>query len=162
MSAARKKNDSAGFKEVRNSKASHKYFIGQKFEAGLVLQGTEVKSIRAGKAQISEAFVRIEKGNAILYNSHIDEYAFGSDSQHNPTRPRRLLLHKKEIKKLQTAVDLGGETIIPIRMYLTHGLIKIEIAICKGKKLFDKREDMKRKTTSRETERILKTRTRSF
>lgn len=161
MSAARKNKDSSGFKEVRNSKASHKYFIGQKFEAGVVLKGTEVKSIRAGKGQISESFVRIERGNAILYNSYIDEYAFGSDSQHNPTRPRRLLLHKREIGKLQSAVETGGETIIPLRMYLAHGLIKIEIALCKGKKLYDKREDLKKKAASRETERILKDRSRS-
>lgn len=158
MSAAKKNKDSTGFKEVRNSKASHKYFIGQKFEAGIALKGTEVKSIRAGKGQITEAFVRIEKGNAVLYHAYIDEYAFGSDSQHNPTRPRRLLLHKREIRKLQAGVETGGETIIPTRMYLAHGLIKIEIALCKGKKLFDKREDLKKKAVSRETERVLKSR----
>lgn len=158
MSAARKNKESTGFKEVRNSKASHKYFIGQKFEAGIVLKGTEVKSIRAGKGQISEAFVRIEGGNAVLYHAYIDEYVFGTDSQHNPTRPRRLLLHKKELKKLQAGVETGGETIIPTRMYLSHGLIKLEIALCKGKKLFDKREDLKRKAASRETDRILKAR----
>lgn len=157
---AKKNSDSSGFKEVRNSKASHKYFIGQKFEAGIALKGTEVKSIRAGKGQISEAFVRIEAGNGILYNAYIDEYAFGTDSKHNPTRPRRLLLHKKEIEKLRSGVETQGETIVPIRMYLKHGLIKLEIALCKGKKLFDKREDMKRKTASRETERILKDRTK--
>jgi len=161
MAAAKKDKESSGFREVRNSKASHKYFIGQKFEAGIALKGTEVKSIRAGKGQISEAFVRVEGGNAILYHAYIDEYAFGTDSQHNPTRPRRLLLHKKEIKKLQAGVETGGETIIPTRMYLAHGLIKLEIALCKGKKLFDKREDLKRKTANRETERVLKDRTRS-
>lgn len=160
MSAARKK-DISGFKEVRNSKASHKYFIGQKFEAGIALRGTEVKSIRAGKGQISEAFVRIEHGNAVLYHAFIDEYVFGTDSKHNPTRPRRLLLHKREIRKLQTGVETSGETIIPLRMYLSHGLIKIEIALCKGKKLYDKREDLKRKVATRETERVLKSRSKS-
>ena len=151
-----KKKDRPGFKEIRNSKASHKYLIGEKFEAGLVLTGTEVKSIRLGKAQLTEAFVRVEKGNAILYHAHIEEYAFGNKQNHNPTRPRRLLLHKKEIKKLQEAIDLEGKTIIPLRMYLKHGLIKVEIALCKGKKLFDKREDLKKKTALREAQRSIK------
>lgn len=156
--SASKNRDSSGFKEVRNSKAFHKYFVGQKFEAGIVLQGTEVKSVRAGKAQITEGFVKIEKGNAILYGTYIDEYAFGSSSNHIPTRPRRLLLHKRELEKLRVATEVGGETIVPIRMYLAHGLVKIEIALCKGKKLYDKREDLKRKVANRETERALKDR----
>lgn len=155
MSASKKK-DQPGFKEIRNSKASHKYLIGDKFEAGIVLKGTEVKSIRQGKAQISEAFVRIEKGNVILYNAHIEEYSHGNIENHAPTRPRRLLLHNKEIEKIQTAVDLEAQAIIPLRMYLKHGLIKIEIALCKGKKLFDKREALKKKTDLREAERSIK------
>lgn len=157
---AAKKRESTGFKEIRNAKAFHKYFVGQKFEAGIVLKGTEVKSIRAGKAQITESFVRIEKGNAILYNTYIDEYVFGNLYNHIPTRPRRLLLHKKEIVKLKTAVEALGETIIPLRLYIAHGLVKLEIALCKGKKLYDKREDLKKKMAKRETERALKIKNR--
>lgn len=156
--SASKKRDALGFKEIRNSKAFHKYFVGQKFEAGIVLQGTEVKSIRGGKAQITEAFVKIEKGNAVLYHAHIDEYEFGSDANHNPTRPRRLLLHRREIEKLRKATEVGGETIIPLRMYITHGLVKLEVALCKGKKLYDKREDLKKKVANREAQRALKDR----
>lgn len=154
--SAKKKQDKPGFREIRNAKASHKYIIGQKFEAGIKLTGTEVKSIRLGKAQIAEAFVRVEQGNAILYHAHIEEYAFGNRQNHNPTRPRRLLLHKKEIEKLQSAVEKGGDTIVPLKLYLKHGLVKIEIALCKGKQLYDKREDLKRKTALREADRALK------
>lgn len=144
--------------EIRNKKAHHKYFVEEKFEAGVALKGTEVKSIRLGKAQISESFVRIEKGEAILYNTHIDEYAFGSDSNHNPTRPRKLLLHKKQIRKLQHAIDAEAKTIVPLRLYFKEALVKIEIAICKGKKLHDKRETIKSREALRDAERAIRRR----
>lgn len=152
---AQNKKDDSGSIEIRNKKASHKYHIEEKFEAGIKLQGTEVKSIRQGKAQIGESFVRIEKGNAILYHAHIDEYKFGTDSNHNPTRPRQLLLHKKEINKLRGSIEAGGKAVIPLRLYIKKGLVKVEIAICQGKKLHDKREDLKKKEAMREAERIV-------
>lgn len=153
---AKKDKSSSGFKEIRNSKAFHEYFIQDTVEAGIELLGTEVKSIRLGKAQISEAFVRIEKNQAILYHAHIDEYAFGNIHNHNPVRPRRLLLHKREIRQLQEASQAQGMSIVPLRMYTKNGLIKIEIAICKGKKLYDKRETLKKKMAMREAEKALK------
>ena len=142
------------YKEVRNARAFHDYFVGDRYECGLVLTGTEVKSIRIGKAQIGDAFVRIEKGQANLFNAHIDEYAFGTYSNHNPTRSRRLLLHRREINKLTGILQAGGCTIIPIRMYFKEALVKVEIAVCKGKKLYDKREALKEKDAKREAQRI--------
>lgn len=142
--------------ELRNKKAFHEYSVGEKFEAGVALKGTEVKSIRAGKAQITEAFVRIEKGEAILYGVHIDEYVFGNTNNHNPTRPRKLLLHSAEIRKIQTAIEAGGCTVIPLSLYFKEALVKLEIAICKGKKLHDKRHDLKEKIAIKETDRAMK------
>lgn len=152
---AGKKKEENRLVEIRNKKASHKYFIGEKFEAGVKLQGTEVKSIRLGKAQIGEAFVRIEKGNAILYHAHIDEYKFGNENNHNPVRPRQLLLHKKEINKLRGAVEAGGKAIVPLRLYIKKGLVKLELAICDGKQLHDKRESLKKQDAMREAQRIV-------
>lgn len=158
VAGSKKKDKPSGAVEVKNRNIFHKYTVNDRFEAGLILQGTEVKAFREGKAQISEAFVRVDKGKAILYHAHIEEYSFGNRENHNPVRPRELLLHKREILKLQTAVQLGGAAIIPVRMYLKHGLVKVEIALCKGKKLFDKREDIKRKTQEREIDRAIKAR----
>lgn len=155
MAANKKKTEQP--REVRNSKVGRNYFIGDKFEAGIKLTGTEVKSIRSGKAQINESFVRIEKGDKpTLYHAHIDEYAFGNENNHNPTRPRLLLLHKKQIERLKYELEAGGQALIPTKLYFKGGLIKIEIALCKGKKLFDKREDLKRKTQLREAERFVR------
>jgi len=151
------KKQSGGPREIRNNKVHRNYFIGETFEAGMKLTGTEIKSIRAGKAQISESFVRIEKKDGPrLYNTHIDEYSHGSDQNHNPTRPRLLLLHKREIERLHYELEAGGQALIPTRIYFKRGLAKIELALCKGKKLFDKREDIKRKTELREAERAVK------
>ncbi|MFP4069473.1 MAG: SsrA-binding protein SmpB [Opitutales bacterium] len=144
------------FTEVRNAKAFHNYFVGEKFEAGLVLQGTEVKAIRDGNAQITEAFCRIEKGQVWLYNCHIGEYKFGNFQNHPPRRKRKLLLHRREINKLIGAVEAGGKTLVPLRLYLKHGLVKVEIALCTGKKLHDKRETLKRKVVMREAEREMR------
>ena len=150
---AGRKEDKRGFKEVRNTKAFQKCIISDKYESGVVLEGTEVKSVRAGKAQISKAFVRFYKGEPILYDAHIEEYKFGTDSNHNPIRPRKLLLHKKEIEKIRIALEAGGFTVVPLKLYLAHGLVKVEIALAKGKKLHDKRETLKKKTMLREAER---------
>lgn len=148
-----KKKSTNHQREIRNGKANHNYFVGDRFEAGMVLQGTEVKAIREGDAQISEAFCRVEKGQVWLYNSHIGEYKFGNFQNHPPRRKRKLLLHRREIHKFVGAMDAGGKSLIPLRIYLKHGLIKIEIALCTGKKLHDKRETLKKKITMREAER---------
>jgi len=153
---AKKKTPEDRFREVRNTKASHNYFVGDRFEAGIVLQGTEVKAIRDANAQITDAFCRVEKGQVWMYNAHIGEYKFGNLQNHPPRRKRKLLLHRREIHKLIGAMDAGGKSLIPLRIYLKHGLIKIEIALCTGKKLHDKRETLKKKITMREAERDMR------
>ena len=151
MSAKQKSTEH--HRDVRNNKAHHNYFVGDRIDAGLVLLGTEVKAIRAGDAQITEAFCRIEKGQVWMYNSHIGEYKYGNLQNHSPRRKRKLLLKKREIHKLIGAMDTGGKSLIPLRIYLKHGLIKLEIALCTGKKLYDKRETLKKKISMREAER---------
>ena len=143
-------------KEIRNAKVHHNYFVTETYEAGIVLRGTEVKSVRLGKAQIAESFARIDKGEVFLYNAHISEYAFGNLNNHNPTRPRKLLLNRREIHKILGSIESGGKTLIPTRMYLKHGLVKVELGLCTGKKLHDKRETLKRKIDLREAERAMK------
>jgi SsrA-binding protein len=152
---SRKKKQSR-FKEVRNSRAYKDFFVDETLEAGIALAGTEVKSIRQGTVQISEGFVRIDKGTPVLYHAHIAAYEFGSHSNHNPYRPRKLLLNKREIRKWEQAIQSGGRTIIPLRMYFNKGLVKVEIGLCRSKKQFDKREDMKKAVDLRETERTVK------
>jgi SsrA-binding protein len=145
--------------EIFNRKVSHHYLIGDTFIAGMVLQGTEVKSIRTGKVQIADAFVIADrKGNIILINAHIEGYTFGHSQNHDPGRPRRLLLHRREIKKLRMAIEMEGQSIIPLKLYFEKSWAKLMIAICRGKKLHDKRESLKEKTALRETERFLKRR----
>lgn len=151
-----KKKDSERFREVRNAKVRRDYFVEDSYEAGIVLTGTEVKSIRMGWAQISDAFVRIDKGQVFLYHAHIEEYLYGNLNNHIPYRPRKLILHKKEIHKLEVALQSGGKSIIPLRLYFKKALVKVQIALCMGKKLFDKREDLKKKTVQRETERAIR------
>ena len=141
---------------IRNSKAHHNYFVGDCFQAGIVLQGPEVKAIREGNAQISEAFCRVEKGQVWIYNSNIGEYKYGNIQNHPPRRKRKLLLHRREIHKFIGAMEAGGKSLIPLRIYLKHNLIKIEIALCTGKKLHDKRETLKKKITMREAERDMR------
>lgn len=140
--------------EIKNNKARHNYHVGERFEAGIKLTGTEVKSIRLGKAQISEAFCRVDhNANVWLNNAYIQEYTYGTDANHTPTRPRLLLLNKREQRKLKQEIEAGGQALIPLRLYFKQALIKCEIALCRGKKLFDKREDVKRKTELREAQR---------
>jgi SsrA-binding protein len=142
--------------EIRNRRAFHDYFIEERFEAGIVLCGTEVKAIRLGQAQISEAFVKFTGGGeAILFNANIAEYDFGGGDNHKTARIRKLLLHGHELRKLRAAVEKDGLTVLPLRIFLSHGLVKVEIAICRGKKLFDRRETLKTRTELREAAREL-------
>ena len=159
MSAHKKKKaaDKGSKKiEIRNAKASFNYTIGDRFEAGIVLLGTEVKSVRAGTMQITEAFCRVEKGELWLLNSYIAPYSHGNELNHAERRKRKLLLHAREISRLLGAVEAGGKSLIPLRVYFKGGLIKVEIALCVGKKLHDKRETMKRKVEMREAERAMR------
>ncbi len=154
MSAQKK--DAARFTEVRNAKALRDYFVDERFEAGIALKGTEVKSIRAGKAQISDAFGRIEKGELWLHNAHIEQYAFGNINNHDARRIRKLLLHEHQIRKIAQALNAGGRALVPLRMYFKGALVKVEVALATGKKLFDKRETLKRKAVVRDLDKSLK------
>lgn len=157
---AAKPHDSTRYTEMRNPKALRDFFIHDKFEAGIKLVGTEVKSIRAGKAQISDAFARLEKGDVWLYGAYIEEYSHGGLSQHAPRRPRKLLLHASEIRKLQQQVETGGRAIVALRLYFKEALVKVEIATASGKKQFDKREDLKKREQNLEARKALKSRNR--
>jgi SsrA-binding protein len=138
---------------VTNSKARHIYHILETFEAGIVLHGTEVKALRAGKAQISDAFARVEKDEVWLYNAHIDEYTHGNLSNHQPKAPRKLLLHKAEIRKLFGLAAVKGNALIPLAMYWKNGKVKVALAVGKGKAQYDKREDLKKREADRELKR---------
>jgi SsrA-binding protein len=154
VSAAPK--DTPRFTEIRNSKAFHHYNVGERYEAGIRLKGTELKSIRQGLAQLADSFVRFEKDVPILFHAHIEEYSHGNIHNHPPRRPRPLLLHAREIRDLKHAIEAGGMTLVPLRLYFKQGLVKVEIALCKGKKLADKRESLRRKTELREADRALR------
>lgn len=139
-----------------NKKAFHDYTIEESYEAGIALLGTEVKSLRLGKANLKDSYVRIEDGEAFLYNTHISPYPYGHQFNHDPERIRKLLLHKREIRRLQGKIQERGYTLIPLKIYLKKGMIKIELGLGKGKTLHDKREDLKRKTADREMEKAMK------
>jgi len=139
---------------VSNPKARRDYHILETFEAGIVLHGTEVKALRAGKAQISDAFARVENGQAFLYNAHIDEYAFGNRQNHQPKAPRKLLLHQSEIRKLHEAAAVKGNALMPLSFYWKNNRVKVAIAVGKGKVQFDKREDLKKRESDRELKRV--------
>jgi|UniRef100_UPI0040495F52 SsrA-binding protein len=151
-----KKKDSTRYSEVRNAKALRDYFVDERFEAGLALKGTEVKSIRAGRAQINDAFGRHTNGELWLHNAHIEQYAFGNIYNHDARRIRKLLLHKHEIRKIVQALEAGGRALVPLRMYFKDALVKVEVGLCTGKKLYDKRETMKTKVQEREMEKEMK------
>jgi SsrA-binding protein len=138
---------------AQNRRARHEYFILEAFEAGLVLTGTEVKSLRAGRASLAEAYARVEGGEAILVGAHVPEYSHGNRTNHEPTRTRKLLLHKKEIQRLQEGLEQKGLTIVPLKMYWKNGRAKIEIALARGKKLHDRREDTAKREAQRDMER---------
>ena len=150
--------DPARYTEMRISKALRDYFVHDKFEAGVKLSGTEVKSIRAGKAQLTDAFARIEKGEVWLHNAYIEEYSHGGLSQHAPRRPRKLLLRASEIRKLMQEVETAGRQLVALRMYFKEALVKVEIATATGKKQFDKREDVKKREQNLEARRALHSR----
>lgn len=154
MSAQKK--DAPRFTEIRNSKALRDYFVDERFEAGIQLKGTEVKSIRAGKAQISDAFARVEKGEVWLHGAHIEQYAFGNIYNHEAKRIRKLLLHRRHIEKIRQALEAGGRALVPLRMYFKGALVKVEVALGTGKKLFDKREDLKKRVVEREIDRAIR------
>ena len=143
-----------------NKKASHEYFIVAKYEAGLVLKGTEVKSLREGRANLKESYAKVEDGEIFLYNCHISPYSHGNRLNHDPVRPRKLLLHKREIRKLFGKVAERGYTLVPLRLYFARGKVKIELGLAKGKKLYDKRQTMKERDANREMERVFKHRQR--
>ena len=143
-----------------NKKAYHDFFIEEKFEAGMVLRGTEVKSLRMGKANLNDAFALVKNGEAFLNNLHISPYDFGNRENHDPDRMRKLLLHKKEIVKLFSKVREQGYSIVPLRLYFKEGLVKVEMGLAKGKKLYDKREDLKKKDDKREMAKALKGKSR--
>ncbi|MDR0679416.1 MAG: SsrA-binding protein SmpB [Puniceicoccales bacterium] len=145
-----------GAEEICNRKAFHRYFILERLSAGVVLLGTEVKAIRDGKVHIEEAFVRIGRDSRPwLHGAHIEAYSHGTDANHLPTRPRQLLLHKREIVRLRVAAEKEGQTVVLLRLHLQHGLVKAELGLCKGKQLHDKRESLRRKTVEREMERAI-------
>ena len=151
-----KKKNAARYSEVRNAKALRDYFVDERFEAGIALKGTEVKSIRAGRAQINDAFGRYDKGELWLMNAHIEQYAFGNIYNHDARRIRKLLLHKHQIRKIVHALEAGGRTLVPLRMYFKEALVKVEVALCTGKKLYDKRDTMRKKEQDREIEKEMK------
>ncbi|MBE5885990.1 MAG: SsrA-binding protein SmpB [Lachnospiraceae bacterium] len=141
---------------ANNKKAYHDYFIEEKYEAGLVLHGTEVKSLRQGKCSIKESFIRIENGEMFIYGMHISPYEKGNIFNKDPLRPKKLLLHKREIMKLLGKIKEKGYTLVPLQVYFTSGRAKIEIGLAKGKKLYDKRDDIAKKDQRRESERDFK------
>jgi len=138
---------------ARNRTASHDYFLLEKLEAGIALTGTEVKSVRAGLANLKEAYARIENGEAFLHNAHISPYAQGNRENVDPVRKRKLLLHAREIRKLARETQAGGVTLVPVRLYLKEGRVKLELAVAKGKKAHDKREAKQKQEAEREMAR---------
>ena len=141
---------------ANNKKAYHDYFIEDKYEAGIELFGTEVKSIRMGKCSIKESFIRIDKGELYLYGMHVNPYEKGNIFNKDPLRTRKLLLHKSEIVKLAAKQAEKGYTLVPLQVYFKGSLVKVEIGLAKGKKLYDKREDIAKKDQRREMEREMK------
>ncbi len=137
---------------ARNRKARHEYFIEDTIEAGLVLKGTEVKSVRQGKINIQEAYAIVENGEVYVYSMHISPYEQGNIYNVDPIRKRKLLLHKREIRRLNSLIMQKGYTLIPLSVYLKDGLVKVELAVAKGKKLYDKRETIAKKDAQRRME----------
>ncbi|MGI5824939.1 MAG: SsrA-binding protein SmpB [Bacillota bacterium] len=145
-----------------NRKARHEYIFLETLEAGIELRGTEVKSLRAGKGNLNDAFARIENGECWLYNLHISPYDFGNRNNHEELRERRLLLHKKEIAKLHGKLKEKGLTLIPVRLYFSGNLVKVELALAKGKKLYDKRESAAAKDAKRQMDRAFREKQKAY
>lgn len=143
---------------ANNKKAYHDYFIEEKYEAGIVLHGTEVKSLRMGKCSIKESFIHIDQGEVYIYGMHISPYEKGNIFNKDPLRPKKLLMHRNQIMKLQGQLSEKGYTLVPLQVYFKEGLAKVEIGLAKGKKLYDKRQDIAKKDQRRENEREFKIR----
>lgn len=143
---------------AQNKKAYHDYFVEEKYEAGIELFGTEVKSIRAGKVNVKESYCDIKDGEIFVLGMHISPYEQGNIHNKDPLRPKKLLLHKREILKLFGLVAQKGYTLVPLQVYLSNSRVKIEIGLCRGKKLYDKRDDMARNDAKRDMERAFKSR----
>lgn len=141
---------------IQNRKARHEYHILETWETGLVLQGTEVKSLRAGKANLQDAFASFQGGELWLHNLHISPYEQGNRFNHDPLRPRKLLLHRQQLRRLVGQVEQEGLTLVPLDIHFQHGLAKVALALVRGKKLHDKREDLKRREDQREMDRAWK------
>ena len=141
---------------ANNKKVYHDYFLDEKYEAGISLAGTEVKSLRMGKGSIKESFIRIENGEVYLYGMHITPYEKGNIFNKDPLRPKKLLMHKAEIRKLVGKIKEKGYTLVPVEVYFSGRLVKVEIALARGKKLYDKRADIAKKDQKREAARDLK------
>ncbi|MBC8003820.1 MAG: SsrA-binding protein SmpB [Opitutaceae bacterium] len=145
---------------LTNPKARHDYHILETFEAGIVLHGTEVKALRAGRGQITEAYARVDNDEVWLHNAHIDEYTFGNIQNHQPKAPRKLLLNRSEIRKLFGLAAIKGNTLLPLSFYWKNGKVKVALAVGKGKVEFDKREDLKRRESDREMKQAIMRRTK--
>ena len=143
---------------ANNKKAYHDYFIEDKYEAGISLAGTEVKSLRMGKCSIKESFIRIEDGEVFIYGMHISPYEKGNIFNREPRRPRRLLMHKREIRKLGERVAQDGVALVPLSLYFKDSRVKVELGLCKGKKLYDKRDSDAERNAKRDMDRAMKER----
>ena len=143
---------------ANNKKAYHDYFVDEKIEAGLVLHGTEVKSLRMGKCSIKESFIRIEKGEVFVYGMHISPYEKGNIFNRDPLRAKKLLMHRAEINKITGKIAEKGLTLVPLKVYLKGSLVKVEVGLARGKKLYDKRQDIAKKDVRREAEKEFKIR----
>lgn len=143
---------------VQNRRARHDYFVEETWEAGIELRGTEVKSLRLGKGNLKDCYAAVKNGEIFVYGMHISPYEKGSFSNTDPLRPKRLLMHKSEIRKLQQGVMQKGLALIPLSIYLKNGRMKLEIALCKGKKLYDKREDLQKRDVQRDIDRHMRDR----
>lgn len=147
---------------TENRKARHEYHVLETYEAGLALRGTEVKSLRAGKANLRDSFARVENGELLLYNMHISPYEQGNRFNHEPKRTRRLLMHKYEILRLLGKTREKGLSLIPLKVYFKNDLAKVELALAKGKKIYDRREDIAERDAKREMDRAIKERSRLY
>ncbi|GGI99585.1 SsrA-binding protein [Alicyclobacillus cellulosilyticus] len=147
---------------AQNRKAFHDYFIEETYEAGIVLTGTEIKSVRRGSVNLRDAYARVEDGEVWVHNMHISPYEQGNRFNHQPTRSRKLLLHKQEIRRLIGAVREKGYTLIPTKLYIKRGFCKVELALAKGKKLYDKREAARKRDANLEIQRALRNRQKSY
>lgn len=157
--SGKQKKDEEGIQVIcRNRRASHEYTLGDRLECGLVLTGTEVKSLRAGIANLEDAYARIEGSEVWLIGSEIPEYEMGNRLNHKPKRPRKLLLHRREIAKFAGKASQRGHTLVPLRLYFKNGIAKVEVAIASGKKQHDKRESLKKADAKREISQAMKRR----